>query len=133
MRSSCARCSSWWRSSARGESVSSDASPHRSRSKFAATDKPAREPSAARALALRLGRGLHMPRRGRILAGKLVVGGAGGLLLSQPLQRHGKLQQALRRLGAFGVGLIALEEGSGGGAVLAAHVERFAEPVLSVA
>src|SRR5262245_26282635 len=80
-------------------------------------------PSAPRALALRLGRCFHVCWRARKLAGELAEGRTGGVFLAQALQRHGKLQEALGRLGALAVGLIALEESARSGAVLAAYIK----------
>src|SRR4029077_599705 len=90
-------------------------------------------PSATHALSLRLGAGLHVRRGARIFARQLVEGRAGGILLTQALQRHRQFEQALRRLGVSTIVLIALEECPRGGAVLAPYVERFSQPILGIA
>src|SRR6516164_5771836 len=94
---------------------------------------PDRDLSASRALALELGRGFDVGRRIRKLGAELAVGGAGGVLLAEPLQRHGELEKALGCFGTAAVALVPLEEGAGRRAILAAYIERFAEPVLGVA
>ena len=64
---------------------------------------------------------------------ELRVGRAGAIFLSEPVERHRELQQAVGRARVAGIVLIALEEGAGRRLVLAAHEVRLAQPVLRVA
>src|SRR5690348_17927288 len=58
---------------------------------------------------------------------------AGVGLLAHVAERHGELQQIVRRLAALGIFLIALGEGDGGVFPILAHVKGLAEPVYGIA
>src|SRR5690606_9881492 len=89
--------------------------------------------SATRLLTFELGASHDGGRRLRELLLELTIGGTGRVLLAELRQGHAELQQAVRRLGAFGISRVALEERVGGVLVLALHVIGFAEPILGVA
>src|SRR5262249_7164930 len=88
---------------------------------------------AAGALALGLGSGLHATGRIRETGAQFGVGRARRILLTQAIERHRELQQAVGGLGTLGVALIALEKRARSSLVLAAHEQGFTEPILGIA
>src|SRR5215469_5727392 len=94
-----------------------------------------RTASASAAGALLLAREPFLDRRrdDREVALKPRKGAAGIGLLVQIRERHAELQKVVGGLRAFRILLIALREGSGGVAVVLAHIIGFAEPVLGIA
>src|SRR5450755_4088676 len=71
--------------------------------------------------------------RRRELGLELAEGRAGGILLPECRKRHAEPEQAVRRLLAGLVFLVALEEGVGRVLVIAAHEIGLADPVLRAA
>src|SRR5689334_18945771 len=88
--------------------------------------------SAAEPLLLAARPLLDVGRGGRKVAVEPGEGAARIRLLPEVAERHAELQQAVRRLAALRILLVALGEGGGGAVVVLPHVIGLAEPVLRV-